>query len=191
MRVALRSLLQRETHPHFIGYLHLYKLSIKFRQQTDIQPNWNELGTYLKVVDGPEPHLRPFWAGRRKANQEWLNQNIAGSFSPSSLRSDGPFCNVVHPNNDGTFSLRRGHARLALRHLLLDEKIDAVYLSLFLHRDRGYVSESKPTCLDVLSCFRQDFGYPNSKEQYYSMLYSSETNYEDSDWFDEWDNSQV
>ena len=188
---ALNVLLQRRTHPHFIGYLYLYRCSASNGSLTSIQANWPELGEYLRVDGGPEPHLRPFWSRRRTAQQEWLNHNIAGSFAPSSLRSDGPFRKVVNLNDDGTFSLRQDHAKLALRYLLLERKMDAACLSLFLHRNRGYISEGPPTHLDVVSCFRRDFGYSSSKDRDFQSLYSVEGSYQDHGWFEEWDDPEI
>ena len=48
------------------------------------------------------------------------------------------------------------------------------------------MSEDKPTHLDIVSCFRRDFGYPNSKAHHFQTLYAIEDSYADASWFEEW-----
>lgn len=183
---AIGYLLSRRIHQHFIAYLYLHKLAATTDASSQILPRWGELGEYLRIDGGPTPYLRPFWPQRRSSGQEWLNQNIAGSFAPSSLRAEGPLLKVVDLSSDGSFSLREGHAALAYEHLLFREKLDVIYLSLFLHRNYGYIATTIPTHPDIVSCFCHDFGYLSDRDELFMALYSVQADYDTADWFVPW-----
>ena len=88
VRVATQALLSRDSHPFFIAYLWLRRQAVIQGTTAHIRPDWAGLAPYMEVSGAlpSKPYLRPFWQGRHDSGQEWLNNNIAGSFAPSSLR---------------------------------------------------------------------------------------------------------
>ena len=198
---SVKYLRTRTTHPHFIGYLHLRKLYGQQRTsegsvaETEITSDWGELKRYLKVEGGPpgSPHLRPFWHKTRSAGYEdwssdWMGPNLSGSFSPSSIRrqESAVFGQVVDVGENGDYLLNEDHISVAFEKLLFKEKMDAVFLSLFLHRDWGYVSAEKPTPKDVAACFRDEFQYKSpTDDAEFRELYVVQNQYASSStsWF--------
>ena len=174
---AVSSLLARSTHQHFIGYLYVRKLVGESGTQAGVKPHWPSLGAYLLVNGGPagKPHLRPFCANKRDAHQEWLNRNLAGSFSPSSIRvsPSAPFSRAVAIDSDSNYALRDNHVTVALRSLLLGQPMNVVDLAMFLYRDRGIWSIDTPTLDDLITCFRHDFRYKigDDDEEFNTLYY--------------------
>ena len=120
-----------------------------------------------------------------------MGPNLSGSFSPSSIRSQesAAFGQVVRVNESGKYFLKENHISVALGRLLFESKMDAVYLSLFLHRDYGYVSDTQPQPKDVAACFRKDFRYDDPTDNFeFQTLYIVNSRYESydtTDWFSE------
>jgi len=181
---AVAHLLARRTHQHFIGYLYVRKLARGNGVGTPVKPNWALLDEYLRVEGGPhnKPLLRPFWPNQRNAQQEWMNENLAGSFAPSSIRTSPttPLSRVVAIDPEGNYTLRSNHVENALRYLLLDKPMSVVHLALFLYRNRGIWSTDSPTIEVLIECFRDDFGYSSpDRDQEFRALYSLDPSWTD------------
>jgi hypothetical protein len=136
-------------------------------------PDWEELGTYLRVPGGPagKPYYRPLWNGKGlDPGRYWLNPNLAGSYSPSSLR------NVpmrVVSTAGSHFSLLPEHARLAREHLLYGEPISAIALAAYLYRNFGLSSSNPLEPADLAEVLRQDFHYLPEDDEF-AVLFSGE-----------------
>lgn len=174
VREAITVLLDRETHPFFIAYLHLRQQASRQGTLLGLQPDWSELSETLYVPGGPpkKPHLRPFWSGKRDAGQEWLNENLAGSYAPSSLRSTAS-SQVVDVDANHRFVLKDDHPAQALRYLLRGIRLPVVPLAAFLFRDRGVLSE-QPQDTDLVTVFRNEYGYRASDDAEFATLYDAE-----------------
>jgi len=172
VRESIDRLLDRDTHQHFIGYLFLRGVAAQRGWTTGLTPEWSKLGHLLDVPGGPpdRPYLRPFWKGKRESQQEWLNQNLAGSFSPSSIRRTA-LAQVVDFDSHGRFSLRDGHAELALDHLLYGERMQALPLAVFLFRDYGLIAATPPEPTDLVALFRDEYGYDEEHVDEFATLY--------------------
>src|SRR5580704_9599020 len=141
VRWGIQTLKASRVHPFFLAYLHLRKQAAEQGTMDDIVPDWEELGTYLRVRGAPpgKPYYRPLWHGNATdPGRYWLNPNLAGSYAPSSLRN---VPTRVVGINGSHFSLRPEHARLAREHLLYEEPISAIALAAFLYRDFGLMAE--------------------------------------------------
>ena len=210
LQEAVQYLRARKTHPHFIGYLHLRKLYGEQRADdtrngilhatiaaTRFKANWGKLKQYLEVDGGPpgRPHLRPFWDKNRSGgpddwSSDWMGPNLAGSFAPSSIRNQATavfnyVVGVVATGQNRRYFLQNNHTAEAFERLLLKNRMDAVYLSLFLHRNFGYLSNKPqgPTPNDITDCFRSDFHYDKpSDNQEFKTLYVVRR-HNTSDWF--------
>lgn len=165
-------LLSRNTHPFFIAYLWLRRRASIVGDPTSITPDWSGLDPYLRVPGGPlgKPFLRPFWKGARNSQQEWLNRNLAGSFAPSSFRSEyvSP---VVTTNAAGNYVLRDEHWKKALHHFLYDQPLPALAVSAYLLRNRGLISSTPPGPADLIDAFRRDFHFPPEADEEFSTLF--------------------
>lgn len=184
VRECLDSLLSRDTHPHFVAYLYLRLLAGRTGQVTGLVPNWADLGNLLEVPGGPpgKPFLRPFWRGERNAGQEWLNENLAGSFAPSSLRV--VLGRVVTTDAQRRYSLRSKHWELAREHLLFDEPVSVVALAGFMFRDYGFMAESPPGPGELVEVFRQEYGYKAEDDVEFDTLYDTTWTGGSGEWFE-------
>jgi hypothetical protein len=162
IRWAVDKLTSRRVHPFFIAYLQIRATGVETGNMSQIRPQWARLGKYLEVPGGPpgKPYYRPFLDRVHDPTRYWMNQNLAGSWAPSSLREGQPPLEVVDRVGQG-YSLKDNHARLAWHHLLFDDTLSVMALGVYLYRNHGFHAEgreSKP--LDVIAAFASEFGFP-------------------------------
>lgn len=176
---AIDVLLMHGAHQWYPGYMSLRRQA---RLQSgdgalnysEIEPNWRDLGEFLAVPGGPpnKPYLRPFWSGTRDRGQEWLNQNLAGSYAPSSWRNVQ--LKLASEISDGRIALREDHATVALKVLLNDTPLPALPAAAFFLRNHGF-QNSSDTDVDVLiRAFAYEFGYRKGDEEEFLTLYDVE-----------------
>jgi hypothetical protein len=186
IRWGIEELLGRKVHAFFPAYLEIRRAALEAESGSAVQPDWGILGSYLAVPGGPpkKPYFRPFWHQSRKAGQDWLNENIAGSYSPSSIRRVP--ATVVQPDGGG-YALRDGHARLAFENLLYGEQLPAYPLVVFYYRNFGFTTDGPALPPDrLIEIFREDFGFRGEAEtEEFATLFS--TGIPDrTDWFEPW-----
>ena len=70
--------------------------------------------THLDVYKR-QPYIKLFTEQKASSKNLWLNENVAGSYAPSSLRPDQPFRQVVNISGR-KYSLPTNHAQLAFEH---------------------------------------------------------------------------
>lgn len=191
VRAAVRSLIGRKTHPYFIAYLHLRQVAARSEtgNLSDIHPVWTEVSEVLRVPDAApdKPHLRPFWRTADSPDRTyWLNENLAGSFAPSSLRAgNGVLGVIVDVQADKSFTLLPDHVQGALSTLLYGQRMPVEPLAAFLMRDYGFISPDAPTPADVIAQFRDQYGLLDDTE--FTTLYDSGHDWTETDpsgpWF--------
>ena len=182
VRWAIERLRQREIHSFFIAYLHLRRQAGRQGSTDDIAADWNDLGVFLEVPGGPDgkPYFRPFWTGGRSHGQEWLNQNIAGSYAASSLRE---VPKKVIEVNGSHFVLRPQHWQRAREHLLYGGKAPLWPTAIFLYRDFGF--EMDVGRQELLEVCRGDFGYRSPDDDLeFEELFDAKPAPEDDRWFE-------
>src|SRR6185436_4965691 len=144
---------------------------------------------FFFVVNHPlgAPYIKPFTEQKASTKNLWLNENVAGSYAPSSLRPEQPFRQVV--NIEGKkYSLPPDHAQRAFEHLLYFVPVQVADLAVVLYRDFGLCGDSV-AIEDIIDVFTYEFGYatePGSKpDEKFHTLYSLETviNWEE-DWLE-------
>jgi hypothetical protein len=186
VRASITRLLEQRIHPIFPAYLHLRQQSARQGSLTAIRPTWTELGDLLRVPGGPvgKPHYRPFWNRRSEAGQAWLGPNLAGSYSPSSLRTTKP-ARVLDTNPDGSYVLRDRHWELAGENLTDGERVPALALASYLLRNYAILSESDPTRDDLVNLFLGFFGYQSpADDEEVAYLYDRDWHGPDDAWFE-------
>lgn len=157
---CLARLRGRRTHSLFAGYLHLRQRAAELGRETDLQPEFLSFyRTYFRVEGHPlgTPYVKPFTEQRPSAANLWLNENVAGSYAPSSLRPNQPFRQVVQIEGRN-YSLRPHHAALAREHLLYSGPVRAMELAVFMYRDFGFLDHHYSP-REALGAFAYEFGY--------------------------------
>jgi hypothetical protein len=122
VKAGIETLQNRRIHEQFPAYLHLRQRGLAAGSLSGIEPVWHDVSELLKVPGGPpaKPHYRPFASRNLKdPSRYWLNENLAGSYAPSSLRS------TFMLDQDGAFALPPDHASQALRVLLKSTRVPA------------------------------------------------------------------
>lgn len=166
VRWAIDALTTQRIHPFFLAYLHLHSLTPDEDSPTPVAPSWKSFGRrYLSMPGGPvnKPYYRPFFNEVSKPGRYWMNQNLAGSWAPGSLR-DVPLT-VVDISSEGTFTLKRESGKLALENLLYGDPIPVLALSVFMLRNFGFKSDSgTPVEHDVEGLFLLDFNFRHASD---------------------------
>lgn len=164
---CLKDLRYQRVHPHFPGYLCLKRESVRVGRVIDLKPNFKEFwDTFLKVPGAlpSEPYIKLFIDSTPSPDNLWFNDNVAGSYAPSSVRPGQPFGSVVlveGSRKDAKYSLRDRHWELAKQHLTFDAKVDVVKLAAFLYRDYAIEAEFATAAQTLVAVFRDEFGYIN------------------------------
>jgi hypothetical protein len=102
----------------------------------------------------------PFSERGTDARAHYFNENVAGSYAPSSLRGGQAFSKVIDVEGQGgaaRYSLKDQHGSLAVEHLLFGNRTAALDLAILLYRNWTLDLE-QPTGSNVLGLFSEDFG---------------------------------
>lgn len=193
---CLAELRKAKVHPHFTGYLCVKRDANRMGRTNDLQPNFREFfDTFLKLQGAPhgKPYLKPFEESAPSFANLWFNENVAGSYAPSSLRPDYPFRRVISVIGSGksaTYTLVERHWELAKQYLTGHAQIDAVRLAAFLYRDYAF-EIATPNAQTLITIFREEFGYmslnqPDSFNVEFETLFTNESQADGHyDWFEE------
>jgi len=187
---SLARLREQKTHSSFAGYLHLQQRATQLGRLENVQPEFlSFFKRFFFVGNHPlgMPYIKPFTEQKASAQNLWLNENVAGSYAPSSLRLGQPFRQVVSVE-DKTYSLPKDHAQLAFQYLLYSAPVQVADLAVVLYRDFGFLGTSV-TIKDISNIFAYEFGYskgmgsqPN-KDYQALFTFESEKNWEE-DWLE-------
>jgi hypothetical protein len=185
---CLSRLREQKTHTLFAGYLYLQQRASQLDRLEDLQPEFLPFFKQFFLVGNHPlgaPYIKLFTEQKASTKNLWLNENVAGSYAPSSLRPGQPFRKVV--NIEGRkYSLPFDHAHRALTHLLYSVPVQVADLSVVLYRDFGLLGDSM-TIDDLIDIFAYEFGYakePGSEtDEKFRILYSRKTT---KDWEEDW-----
>lgn len=185
---SLSRLREQKTHTLFAGYLYLQQRASQLGRLEDLQPDFLQFfKKFFEVGNHPlgAPYIKPFTEQKASAQNLWLNENVAGSYAPSSLRPGQPFRRVV--NIEGKkYSLPPDHAQRAFRHLLYSTPVQVADLAVVLYRDFG-LRGSSVTIEDLIDTFAYEFGYANDPgsepDEKFRLLYSLKAT---KNWEEDW-----
>lgn len=84
---ALTHLREQKTHPLFAGYLYLQQRAVELGRLNDLRPEF--LQFYKRFFEVPNhplgtPYIKIFTEQQPSERNLWLNENVAGSYAPSS-----------------------------------------------------------------------------------------------------------
>lgn len=177
---ALSRLREQKTHTLFAGYLYLQQRSSQLNRLEDLQPEFASFfKRFFRVGNHPlgAPYIKLFTEQKTSTQNLWLNENVAGSYAPSSLRPDQPFRKVVSIQ-DRKYSLPPDHAQRAAMHLLYSTPVQVADLAVVLYRDFGFLGNFT-TIQDLIDIFVYEFGYAGNlgaePNENFSILYSLDT----------------
>jgi hypothetical protein len=175
---AFLRLRNQSTHTLFPGYLHLQEQSGRLGRLVNLEPEFKAFyRRFFQVADAPlgTPYIKPFTESPSR-NNLWLNENVAGSYAPSSLRAGQPFRKVVTLSGS-VYSLPPDHATRALEHLQFGRQTSVAELAAFLYRDYGF--EGELSIWDLIDIFAFEFGYCSTPggvvNSDFNLLYSRES----------------
>ncbi len=157
---SLTRLREQKTHTLFAGYLYLQQRSTELGRLDDLQPEFLPFfRNFFEVANHPlgAPYIKIFTEQKASERNLWLNENVAGSYAPSSLRPNQPFRKVVDII-ERKYSLPSNHAARALEFLLYGNPVQIFDLAVVLYRDYGFVKTAF-TIHDLISVFTFEFGY--------------------------------
>jgi hypothetical protein len=187
---SLARLREQKTHTLFAGYLCLQQRAVQLGRLDNLQPDFLAFfKKFFLVGNHPlgAPYIKPFTQHKPSSQNLWLNENVAGSYAPASLRPDQPFRKVVWIEGR-KYSLPPDHAERALQYLLYNKRIQVGDLATFLYRNFGFYDPF--TIHDLVDVFTYEFGYSNepggTTNAPFRKLYSLNTAKTwDADWLDE------
>jgi hypothetical protein len=169
----IQDLVGRRVHELFPGYLCLVWTAARAGRVSNLQPDFASFFDYFLRVPGvppSRPYLRPFVSSIRRTPRTlegiWYQKNVAGSYSPRSVRPNKPFDEVVVVPRDANagqgWGLRYNHAQLALERLAFGQRLPVCALSLFLYREFAFEFNDQPSVSGVVDVFRYEFGYQST-----------------------------
>jgi hypothetical protein len=187
---CLSRLRKQRTHTLFPGYLYLQQRASQLGRLGDLQPDFLAFFKQFFLVGHHPlgaPYIKPFTEQRASTKNLWLNENVAGSYAPSSLRPGQPFRQVVTIQGK-KYSLPPDHARRAFQHLLYAKPVQVADLAVVLYRDFGLVGDSL-RIEDLIDIFTYEFGYSDEPDgrpnEAFGTLFSLETaNAWEEDWLE-------
>lgn len=185
---SLLRLREQKTHTLFAGYLYLQQRSAQLHRLEDLQPDFASFFKQFFLVGNHPlgtPYIKLFTEQKASAKNLWLNENVAGSYAPSSLRPEQPFRQVVNIV-ERKYSLPFDHAQRTRKHLLYSIPVQVADLSVVLYRDFG-LFDDVVNIQDIIDIFAYEFGYTNEPgaepDENFHILYSLETA---KDWQEDW-----
>jgi hypothetical protein len=185
---SLHRLREQKTHTLFTGYIYLQQRASHLGRFEDLHPEFLPFFRQFFLVENHPlgaPYIKPFTEQPASSKNLWLNENVAGSYAPSSLRPGQPFRQVVEIEGK-KYSLPLDHAKRAFEHLLYSNPVQVADLAVVLYRDFGLIDDSI-TILDLIDIFAYEFGYKSkpgqSPNEDFHTLYSLKTA---KDWEDNW-----
>lgn len=149
----------------FPGYLCLQQQSALEGQTTGLTfPYTDFFDDYFRIKeeDSSTPYFVPFTDSETDSLEfMWFNQNVAGTYAPSSLRSTSPLMKIAEIEQSGfdsKWGLSDEHWKLARHELSNSTKIPVESLAAYLLRDFGFTSED-PSAFTIVEAFAEEFGY--------------------------------
>lgn len=180
VREAIRKLIKSPVHRMFPGYLSLKQQSGIHNRNEDLPFPYTEFfDQYFRVPGGDKPYLVPFTPSDKPPDETlWVNKNVAGTYAPSSLRSDSPFTKVVEVEEGGhnsRWGLKPNHPQLARHNLCDGQTLPAESLTVFLFRDFAFETED-PSAYTLIQTFEEEFGYEVSGPEFTTLFHTGDTN---------------
>lgn len=165
VRDCLHRLLNKPIHRMFPGYLCLHQQAALNDTLSGLSFPYNEFfDDYLRVKgDGADkPYFVPFTTAENASYESlWLNDNVAGTYAPSSLRSTAPLMKIAEIEQGGhnsQWGLADNHWQLARLNLCDNNQLPVESLAAYLLRDYAF-NVDEPSAFTLVKTFTEEFGY--------------------------------
>jgi len=159
------------------------------RDELDLaSPSSPELQALLAMPGGPEgrPYYRPLRERGDRTGELlrsfWLQPNLAGSWSPRSLKRLVPASWLVNDQNQ--YVMPDDHPQLAKTNLLFNTNVSAIAMGSYFLRNDGFAIRGDPVSGDVIAGFRRKFLYHADHDDEFRLLFDSTTPDVEFDWFE-------
>lgn len=187
VRWAIDTLGAQKLHPTFVMYLYLRKEK-RAGRLAQASASSDEVLSLIRMPGHPrKPYYFPLIdrgvRSGRPLPSFWRAQNIPGSWSPGSIfrLKGGGWMGLA----GGGYTLPDDHVERAYRDLLYEAPVSALALGCYFLRNDGFVLSGEPTAMDVVAGFRAKFDYPDSAQDEFDRLYSTDVPPDDGfSWFD-------
>lgn len=161
---CITELRQLKIHRTFAGYLAVRWTAFKEGRTKDLQIDWKGFfDAFFRIPGAPQgkPYLVPFSESAPTESNKWFNTNVAGSYSPASLRDISPFRQVIDIDNSkrgGRYSLKDDELPLVRKHMLYSQQVPVFPFSAFLFRDYAFQADN-PEPSDIIDAMYDQFGF--------------------------------
>lgn len=176
VRWAIDTLGAQKLHPTFVMYLYLRK-EHRASRLADASASSDEVLSLIRMPGNPtKPYYFPLIdRGTRTGSplpSFWRAKNIPGSWSPGSIfrLKGGGWLGVA----TGGYALPDDHLDRAFKELLFETPVSSLALGAYFLRNDGFVLSGEPSAADVIAGFRRRFDYPESAEDEFARLFTSE-----------------
>jgi hypothetical protein len=156
---SLDALANLGAHRALAGYLCVLNAASAQVRTSDLRPDFRGFfDRFFRIGDPPskKPYAVPFARG---AKSILFNENVAGSYAPSSLRPVNPLHSLMEIKGGGgqaSFTLRDNHIEQA-KELLLPKPLPIYAFACFMYRDFGFTVN--PDRHEIENAVGSDFGF--------------------------------
>jgi hypothetical protein len=187
VRESFWDLVDRRIHRLFPGYLCLRREAGRENRLDDLDFDYNEFfDKFFEIRTGKKPYLVPFTVEDSEETELWFNENVAGTYAPSSLRTTTPLLKIGEFEKDGRKSrwkLHDNHAELAREHMCNGEHVPVEHLAAFLFRDYGFQVD-EPSADTLVQVFCEEWVYDRDSPAFTELYSTGETDIEPSDFIE-------
>lgn len=159
VKASLDALVNLHAHRAMAGYLCVLNAASIENRTIDLRPDFRSFfDRFFRIGDPPskKPYAVPFARG---AKSILFNENVAGSYAPSSLRPVNPLHSIMEIKGGGgqaSFTLRDNHIEQA-KELLLPTPLPIYAFTCFMYRDFGFTVNPDPH--EIETTVASDFGF--------------------------------
>jgi len=187
VRESFWNLVDRRIHRLFPGYLCLRREAGRENRLDDLDFDYNEFfDKFFEIRTGKKPYLVPFTVEDFEETELWFNENVAGTYAPSSLRTTTPLLKIGEFEKDGRKSrwkLNDNHAELAREHMCNGDHVPVEHLAAFLFRDHGFQVE-EPSAETLVQAFCEEWVYDTDSPDFTELYSPGETDIQSSDFIE-------
>lgn len=175
VQTCLHRLIDEPIHRMFPGYLCLQQQAAQENRTTRLSFPYNEFfDDYLRVRENSDrPYYVPFTQAQNPSLGElWYNNNVAGTYAPSSLRSTAPLMEIAEIEEGGhnsKWGIAEHHWELARHNLCEGIQVPVESLAAYLLCDYA-LEANEPSAYTLVETFNEEFGYEFGGEAF-SHLY--------------------
>ena len=154
-------------HSHFAGYLAIRRINIKENRGAQVSDISDFYKRYLRVGNPDDAKPAPsLWHQEFSEKKLWMNQNIAGSYAKSSMRST-PLLHCLRLMTP-PLTLVNSHADVALERLAGGVKIPALAVAVAMLRDFGFWKPPTPT--SIITAWRAELAFDDPAPDFETLF---------------------